>query len=44
MSHIKSSLVHDIFSFAVDRSWHFNKIAPVEKMPKKGESGFFRKP
>jgi hypothetical protein len=25
MSHKKVSLVHDIFSFAVDRSWHFNK-------------------
>jgi hypothetical protein len=44
MYHIKFSLVPDIFSSAVDRSWHFNKIAPVEKMHKKGESGFFRKP
>jgi hypothetical protein len=44
MSHTKVSLVHDIFSSAVDRSWHFNKIAPVEKMHKWGENGFFRKP
>jgi hypothetical protein len=37
MSHTKFSLVPDIFSSAVDRSWHFNKITPVEKMHKWGE-------
>ena len=36
----KVSLVPDIFSSAVDRSWHFNKITVVEKMHKWGESGF----
>jgi hypothetical protein len=44
MSHTKFSLVPDIFSSAVDRSWPFNKITPVEKMHKWGENGFFRKP
>jgi hypothetical protein len=42
MVHIKFSLVPDIFSSAVDIR-HFNKIIPVEKMHKKGESGFFKK-
>jgi hypothetical protein len=44
MSLVKVSIVPDIFCFVVDISWHFNKIALVEKMHKKGESGFFRKP
>jgi hypothetical protein len=44
MSHIKVSLFPDIFSFVVDKSWHFNKITPMEKMHNKGESGFFKKP
>jgi hypothetical protein len=42
MSHTKVSLVPDIFSSAVDRSWHFNKITPVEKMHKWGENGLFQ--
>jgi hypothetical protein len=32
------------FSFVVDRSWPFSKIAPVDKVYKWGENGFFRKP
>jgi hypothetical protein len=44
ISHIKISLVPDIFSSTIDKSWHFNKITSVEKMHKKGESGFFKKP
>jgi hypothetical protein len=42
MPHMKVSLVPDIFSSAVDRNWHFNKVSRVE-MHKWGESGFFRK-
>jgi hypothetical protein len=34
----------DVFSSAVDRSWPSSKIAPVKKMHKLGENGFFRKP
>jgi hypothetical protein len=44
MSNIKISLIPYIVSYAIDRSCHFNKIAPVEKMHKNDESGFFRKP
>jgi hypothetical protein len=44
MAHVKKFLVSDIFYSAVDRSWHFNKMTPMEKMHKKGESGFFRMP
>jgi hypothetical protein len=44
MSHNFFYLIHDIFSSAVDRSWPFSKITPVEKMHKLGENGFFRKP
>jgi hypothetical protein len=44
MSYVKVSLVPDIVLSAVDRSWHFNKITPMEKMHKNGESGFFGKP
>jgi hypothetical protein len=35
MFHTKVSRITDIFSSAVDISWHFNKIAPVEKMHRK---------
>jgi hypothetical protein len=38
------SLFLDVFSSAVDRNWHFNKITPMEKMNKWGGSGFSRKP
>jgi hypothetical protein len=41
MSHTKLNLFPDIFSSAVDKSWSFNKIIPVEKMHKWGENGFF---
>jgi hypothetical protein len=44
MSHTKVSLVPEIFLFAVDKIWHFNKITPMEKIHKWGENGFFRKP
>jgi hypothetical protein len=44
ISHTKFSLFPDIFSSAVDRSWCFNKITPMEKMHKRGENGFFKKP
>jgi hypothetical protein len=44
ITHTKVSLVPDIFSSAVDRSWHFNQITQVEKIHKWGESGFFMKP
>jgi hypothetical protein len=40
----KNFLVLDGFSSAVDRSWPSSKIAPVEKVYKWGENGFFRKP
>jgi hypothetical protein len=41
MDHTKFSLVPGIFLFVFDRSCHFNKITPVEKMHEKGESVFF---
>jgi hypothetical protein len=44
MYHIQVSLVPDTFSSIVDKSWCFCKIELVEKMHKKGESCFFRKP
>jgi hypothetical protein len=37
-------LVLDVFSFAVDKIWSFSKIAPMKKVYKWGENGFFRKP
>jgi hypothetical protein len=36
MYHIKVSPVPNIFSFIVDISCHFIKIAPIEKMHRKG--------
>jgi hypothetical protein len=42
MYHTKFYVVSDIFIFANDRIWYFNKIAPVEKMHKKNESGLFQ--
>ena len=44
MYNVKVSLVLVIFSSIVDRSWHLNKIAPVEKMQKNDENGYFWKP
>jgi hypothetical protein len=44
MSHTKFSLYIDIFSFAVDRSWHFKKVALVENEQKMGENDFFKNP
>jgi hypothetical protein len=40
MYHTKKYLVTNIFSSVVDKSWHFNKITPVEKMHKWGENVF----
>jgi hypothetical protein len=44
MYHTKNFLDPDIFSSVVDRGCPFNKITPVVKMHKWGESGFFKTP